>query len=143
LPYDIIDKRLRICGVKFFADGALGERTAALREPYTDDPENKGMLINSEEWFINMFTKAHANGIQTATHSIGDLASEVILRALYTSYANLGIKQGIYRDRIEHCQVLSPDLIENFKRQNIIASIQFSFWTSDKAWAEKRLGKRD
>jgi len=46
--------------VKFFADGALGERTAALREPYTDDPENKGMLINSEEWFINMFTKAHA-----------------------------------------------------------------------------------
>lgn len=140
-PYDVIDRWLRICGVKFFADGALGERTAALREPYADDLENKGMLINSEDWFINMFTRAHSNGIQTATHSIGDLASEIILSANYISYRNLGKKLGTYRDRIEHCQVLSPDLIERFKKQNMLASIQFSFWSSDKAWAEKRLGK--
>lgn len=140
LPYDIIPQRLRICGVKFFADGGLGERTAALKEPYNDDPDNSGILIKPEEWFIDMFIKAHSNGIQTATHAIGDLASEIILKANYISYTKLNKKQGLYRDRIEHCQVLSPALIDKFKRQNMIASIQFSFWSSDKSWAEERLG---
>jgi hypothetical protein len=139
-PYDVIPQRLRICGIKFFADGALGERTAALKQPYSDDPKNLGMLIKPESWFIDMFTKAHAHGIQTATHAIGDLASEVILKANYISYLKLGKRQGLYRDRIEHCQVLSPTLIDKFSRQNIIASIQFSFWSSDKAWAKERLG---
>ena len=139
-PYDVIPQRLRICGVKFFADGALGERTAALKQPYSDDPENFGMLIKPENWFVNMFTKAHSHGIQTATHAIGDLATEVILKANYISYLKLGKRQGLYRDRIEHCQVLSPPLIAKFSKQNIIASIQFSFWSSDKFWAEERLG---
>jgi len=85
-PYDVIPQRLRICGIKFFADGALGERTAALKQPYSDDPKNLGMLIKPESWFIDMFTKAHAHSIQTATHAIGDLATEVILKANYISY---------------------------------------------------------
>jgi predicted amidohydrolase YtcJ len=139
-PYEIIPKHLRICGVKFFADGGLGERTAALKEPYNDDPKNSGMLMASENWFVQMFTKAHKYKLQTATHAIGDLASEVILRANYISYNKLGQKQGFYRDRIEHCQVLSPTLIEQFKIQNIIASIQFSFYSSDKSWVLNRLG---
>jgi predicted amidohydrolase YtcJ len=140
-PYDVIPQRLRICGVKFFADGGLGERTAALKEPYSDDIDNSGILIKPEEWFIDMFIKAHNNGIQTATHAIGDLASEVILKANYISYAKLNIKQGLFRDGIEHCQVLSQNLIDKFVQQNMIASIQFSFWSSDKSWVEKRLGR--
>ena len=140
-PYEIIPYHLRICGVKFFADGTLGARTAALRQPYTDDPYNSGILLHSVDWFTEMFTRAHKNGIQVCTHAIGDLAIATVLKANLISYNNIDLPPGTYRDRIEHCQIMSSEIIDEFISQQMIASIQFSFWASDRGWVMQRLGE--
>ena len=131
---------LRINGFKFFSDGALGARTAALREPYTDKPDTKGILIYSLEELTDLYTEAHRLGIQCCTHAIGDAAAEMVLEANRASYEALGIPVGTYRDRMEHCQILGPDIIKEMAEQGMIASIQFSFATSDGPWAENRVG---
>ena len=46
------DDHLRIGSVKVFMDGALGPRTAAMFDPYDDEPENKGILnVDGEQLF--------------------------------------------------------------------------------------------
>jgi hypothetical protein len=140
-PFPIESQKLRICGIKFFADGSLGGRTAALKKPYSDDSNTKGILEHDLEWFTEQFIKAHRYGLQCCTHAIGDLANEEVLKANKASYEVIGEKPGKYRDRIEHCQVLSPEIIDAYKEQELIASIQFSFATSDARWAEERVGK--
>jgi hypothetical protein len=141
-PRDIEKGRLRICGIKFYADGSLGGRTAALKEPYSDDPSNYGVLHMDAQQMTELFTKAHKAGLQCCTHAIGDRAIETVLKANRESYEVLDMSEGSLRDRIEHCQIMDEDLIEGMKRQDMIASIQFSFAASDSPWAEGRVGER-
>ena len=35
--------RLNLVGVKLYADGALGSRGAALKRPYSDQPDTRGL----------------------------------------------------------------------------------------------------
>jgi len=139
-PYDIKRGRLRICGIKFYADGSLGGRTAALREPYSDDPSNTGVLYMDKDRLADLFERAHDAGLQCCTHAIGDRAIETVLEANKVSYADASAER--MRDRIEHCQIMSEDLIQKMKDQGMIASIQFSFAASDSLWAKERVGDR-
>jgi hypothetical protein len=135
-----ISPKLRICGIKFFADGSLGGRTAALTKPYSDDPSTSGILAHDLDWFVESFTKAHLNGLQCCTHAIGDRANEIVLEANLRSYERIGEEPGKYRDRIEHCSMLSPDIAKGYLEQGMIASIQFSFASSKAGWVYDRIG---
>jgi len=134
-PYVIQKERLRICGIKLYADGSLGGRTAALREPYSDDPSNYGVLYMNRSQLAELFKKAHSAGLQCCTHAIGDRAIETVLEAISCSPERL-------RDRIEHCQIMGEDLVQKMREQNMIASIQLSFANSDSPWAADRVGER-
>jgi len=134
------NKWLKITGIKFFADGALSTRSAALREPYSDEPGASGILEHDVEDLTKKYTKAHKAGLKCATHAIGDLGIEVVLEANRKSYEKLGLEPGKYRDSIEHSSVLGPDLIEEYAKQNMIASIQLSFAVTDHSFAGSRLG---
>ena len=140
--YEIKKDRLRVCGIKFYADGSLGGRTAALNQPYSDDPQNRGVLIMEVEELKELFDIAHTSGFQCCTHAIGDRAIEVVLEANRRSYESSGLETGIFRDRIEHCQITDGEIIEEIREQNMIASIQFSFAASDSPWAAERVGER-
>ncbi len=140
-PYDIKRERLRICGIKFYADGSLGGRTAALREPYSDDPQNTGVLYMDKDQLTDLFEKAHDAGLQCCTHAIGDEAIETVLEGNKASYADDASAERM-RDRIEHCQIMSEDILQEMKDQEMIASIQFSFAASDSPWAKERVGER-
>ena len=139
-PHTIYDSKLRICGVKFFCDGLLSERGAALKEPYSDKPDTRGFFRSDLEWLTDKFTKAHRQGLQCCTHAIGDLANEVVLKANKTSYEEIKEEPGRYRDRIEHCDMLPPEIIDAYKDQRMIASIQFSFASSYARWVKYRVG---
>lgn len=141
-PYDIVEERLRVCGIKFFADGSLGGRTAALIEPYSDDPSTRGLLPMDVQQLTEAFTKAHNLCLQCCTHAIGDRAIKTVLEANEESYKLLNLNPGTFRDRIEHCQIMNEELINAMKEQDMIASIQFSFATSDSPWAAERVGER-
>lgn len=130
--------RLAMQGVKFYMDGALGSRGAALVDDYSDDPGNRGLLVTAPEAYEAAVRKAGSCGVQVATHAIGDRGNQLVL----DTYARvLGPGQdGTHRWRIEHAQVVALDDIERFASLGVIASMQPTHATSDMPWAEDRVG---
>ncbi|MCP5475457.1 MAG: amidohydrolase [Rhodanobacteraceae bacterium] len=129
--------RLSMRAVKLYADGALGSRGAALLADYSDEPGNRGLLIQSPEHLREIIDKAAACGVQPAVHAIGDRANREVLDA----YAGLTAKQRkALRPRIEHAQVVAMDDIPRFAELGVIASMQPTHATSDMPWAGDRVG---
>ncbi|MEM3874094.1 MAG: amidohydrolase [Candidatus Bathyarchaeia archaeon] len=131
------NEMVRLGFIKILADGSLGARTAALKQPYTDKPETSGMLIYSQRRLNRLVLKAHRAGWQLAVHAIGDKAIESVLKAF--SKALKSFPREDHRHRIEHCSVLNPWLIKRMKRLGLIASVQPHFIVSD-FWVVDRVG---
>ncbi|MEN1971008.1 amidohydrolase family protein [Luteimonas sp. MJ204] len=131
--------RLDMRGVKLMIDGALGSRGAALIEDYSDDPGNRGLLVQSEEDFEAAVRRAHGCGLQVATHAIGDRGNRVVLD-VYGRVLGDGAA-GDHRWRVEHAQVMAPGDIARFAGLHLIASMQPTHATSDMGWAGERLGE--
>ena len=132
--------RLSIRAVKMFADGALGSRGAALLAPYSDDPNNVGLLRTTQSHIEDVTRRALARGFQVCVHAIGDRGNRMVLDAY--ERALQAAPPGDYRLRIEHAQVLSATDIARFKPLGIIPSMQSSHQISDMGWAQERLGAR-
>ncbi len=126
--------RLNVRSFKFFGDGALGSRGAAMREPYSDKPNHYGALVNTLETLKNTAERIADSDFQMNTHAIGDSANHIMLQ----TYAAVLKDKKDRRWRIEHAQIISPEDFEFFK--NIIPSIQPTHATSDMYWAEDRVG---
>ncbi len=137
-PYRHPDGRLRMAGVKFYADGALGSRGAALVEPYSDDRPNRGILVTTPDALVAGMRKARKCGIQVATHAIGDRANRMVLEDYALVLSNAA--RSDHRWRIEHAQVVSLTDIPMFEELRVVASMQPTHATSDMPWAEARLG---
>ncbi|MFL6753266.1 MAG: amidohydrolase [Sphingomicrobium sp.] len=129
--------RLRMAGIKFYADGALGSRGAWLKKPYADKPDTRGLQFHSDAEMLNLADRAAAAGFQVATHAIGDAANAQIISV----YEQLHRKYpGNRRWRIEHFQIVDPADIPRIATAGIVASMQPTHQTSDRLMAEKRLG---
>ncbi len=134
------DDYFRIGSVKLFTDGSLGGRTAALEEPYSDDPTTSGILVNSEETIKEWVYLAHILGMQVAIHAIGDRALRISLEAINDAQSRL--PKSDPRHRIVHAQILSPNLISEMKRLGVVADVQPKFITTDMRWAQDHVGWR-
>ncbi len=137
----VVKPRLRVGSIKVYADGALGSRGAALRSPYSDDPDHYGAIITPMKDLVTLSQRALASGFQINTHAIGDSANVSVLRVYQKalSSANNNDANDV-RWRIEHAQVVPPEYFEVFSK-NIIPSVQPTHATSDMYWVEERLGK--
>ncbi|HEY6842654.1 MAG TPA: amidohydrolase [Thermoanaerobaculia bacterium] len=129
--------KLRIGGLKGFADGSLGSSTAAFCEPFTDDPKNRGfeMAPMADGRMKNAVAGANAHNLQIAIHAIGDRANDDVLK-IYESIPN----ERERRFRIEHAQHLNPDLIKRFAADRVVASMQPYHAIDDGRWAEAKIG---
>lgn len=130
--------RLRMGGMKLYADGALGSRGAWLKQPYSDKQDTRGLQFLKDEELRKTADEAAKRGYQIAVHAIGDAANAQVL-ATY-EWLNQRYK-GDRRWRIEHAQVVDPADIPRFSRAKVIASMQPTHQTSDRLMAEARLGK--
>lgn len=130
--------RLRLQGVKIYADGALGSRGAWLLAPYSDEPSAKGLQFLDDAKMKNLFSRANFLGYQVAVHAIGDAANRQALDSFAEIRPTYGDK---FRNRIEHAQIIAPEDIKRFAELKIIASVQPTHATSDKAMAGDRLGE--
>jgi len=130
--------RLTVRSFKIYADGALGSRGAWLLEPYSDDPQNRGLLLQDTSYYHLWAKRCRENGFQLNVHAIGDAANELML----TVFAQYNEKKNDLRWRIEHAQVLAEKDIDMFGNYGIIPSVQTTHATSDMNWAEERLGDR-
>ena len=129
------DGRLTIRAVKMYADGALGSRGAALLAPYSDDPQNSGLIISTVEHMTDVARRAKAAGFQVNTHAIGDAAVHHVI----DEYEAAGAAPQD-RFRIEHFQIVPPGDFARIAHDGIIASMQPTHATSDMPWAEQRVG---
>jgi hypothetical protein len=133
----LYDGRLRMVGVKLFADGALGSRGAWLKQPYTDMPSTRGLQFMDDAKLKNLMSRAAMDGFQVAVHAIGDAANAQVLDAieeLAQTYT------GDRRWRIEHAQIIDAADLPRFAKYGTIASMQPTHATSDHLMAIKRLG---
>ncbi len=128
--------RLTVRAIKLYADGALGSRGACLRQPYTDRPDTRGLLLLSPAELERVLTLIAKSGFQANTHCIGDSANHLILDL----YGKLLKTKNERRWRIEHAQVVSRDEVYKFGQFSIIPSVQPTHATSDMYWATERLG---
>lgn len=133
-PY--VTDKLSVRTIKIYADGALGSRGACMLEPYTDDPKNYGLMIETEDYYREICKKAFENNFQMATHAIGDSANRVMLRI----YGEVLQRENDRRWRIEHSQIIAPEDFNLFGKYSIIPSIQPTHATSDMYWADERVG---
>lgn len=129
--------KLRLGGVKLFADGALGSRGALLKADYADAPGQKGLMITGDAALKNSMSHAAMNDFQVAVHAIGDAANAEVLGAIEEMRETY---KGDRRWRIEHAQVVDPPDMVRFGRAGVVASMQPVHQTSDRVMAEARLG---
>jgi predicted amidohydrolase YtcJ len=133
-----IDPWLKTGALKFVADGALGSRTAAMREPYSDDAKTTGILIMEPDKLKTLAIERDKAGFQINIHAIGDRTNHVVLDVFEAVAKANGRRDR--RDRIEHAQVIAPDDLPRFAQLKVIASMQPSHQTTDMRWAESRVG---
>ncbi|GAB1342543.1 amidohydrolase [Gemmatimonas sp.] len=124
--------------VKLYADGAMGSRGAALLEPYSDDPNNNGLLLSAPAHIQDVAERGLAAGFQINTHAIGDRGNRVVLDAYEKAFGK--VPRANHRFRVEHAQILHQDDIPRFAQLGVIPSMQASHQTSDMYWIGKRLG---
>jgi predicted amidohydrolase YtcJ len=135
--------------LKGFMDGSLGGHTAALLQPYADDPNNSGLPRYDPDKLDAMTKERVLAGFQIGFHAIGDKGVQMALDAFSeaeTSAKDAHVKAADggndYRLRIEHAQVTTPAQIARFKELKIVASMQPSHVLSDMRWAQARLGPK-
>jgi predicted amidohydrolase YtcJ len=134
---------LWIGSVKAFMDGALGPRTAAMLEPYENEPSNKGILNMDGEELFEHARKAADVGLSMTVHAIGDKANHEVLNA-YEQLREYETKNNLphLRHRLEHVQIIHPDDAPRLAKLNVIASMQPIHATSDMFAADKLWGQR-
>jgi predicted amidohydrolase YtcJ len=129
---------VRFHGWKDFSDGSLGGHTAALHQPYADQPDNRGMITLEQGRAIEMGQASLDLGGMVAIHAIGDRANDLVLDIM-SDLISGGADPA--RLRVEHASLLSDRAIHRFADLQVTASVQPAFIDSDAPWIEKRLGE--
>ncbi|NLW50466.1 MAG: amidohydrolase [Candidatus Brocadiaceae bacterium] len=141
LPTGLGSRFVCMGGIKVFADGSVGARTAALREPYADDPSTAGGLVCTPEALGERVRAAHQHGLQLAVHAIGDRAVDVVVDALRRAIESAPDRD--HRHRIEHCELPDRAAVDALAALGVIASVQPNFigeWGRAGGMYEERLG---
>ncbi|WP_045233594.1 amidohydrolase, partial [Deinococcus pimensis] len=120
--YGGLGGRVRVGGVKFFADGALGSRTAWLGAPGFADGSGTGMPLHSPDLIRERAREALELGLTPVTHAIGDEANRRVLD-VYEELPPLARARGV-RLRLEHAQHLRREDVPRFGALGVTASVQ-------------------
>lgn len=120
LAHGFTHPRLRLGGIKLVADGSIQGHTAALRDPYHDQPGYRGLRVLEPPELAARVAAAHARGWQVAVHGNGDAAIDGILDAYAMALADR--PRADHRHRIEHCQAVRPDQLDRMAALGIHAS---------------------
>ncbi len=132
------DDMLHFGGLKLFADGALGARTAALFAPYEEEPDNVGLLTLEPERLYEIARMAATGGLAMAIHAIGDRANHIVLDALEA----VRELNPTLRHRIEHVQMITEEDQHRLARNGVVASMQPTHAIHDMPMSERYWGER-
>jgi hypothetical protein len=117
--------RLHLGGVKLYADGSIGARTAALREPYADRPD-AGRLLYTDAELLRLFEQCRAHELPVAVHAIGDAAIAQVVATAEAIVARRGLPSHGWAS-IEHAELLDAELLERAVAARLRFSMQPNF----------------
>ena len=124
---------------KLFIDGNFGGRTAAMLEPYADDPSTNGITNWTQGQLNAMFQEAYDRDIQIGVHVIGDRAADMLTTAIeHVYYPN---PKPDPRFRMIHMNVVNEDIIARIKKLPVVLDIQPMFIHTDMPWMLVRMGE--
>ncbi|MCP4723637.1 MAG: amidohydrolase [bacterium] len=132
------DHFLSVKSIKLFFDGALGSRGAAFFDPYTDDPDNNGLLRVTPDYIYRVSKAALEVGMGVNTHCIGVRGNRLCIDAYEKALLENPTED--HRFRIEHAQIVRDEDIQKFKELDIIPAMQPTHCTSDMYFVEDRVG---
>ena len=133
------DENFKIGPLKLLIDGSLGARTAALVEPYSDDPENKGIIMLEQDELDKLVDLSSKNNSHVVIHGIGDRAINIALESFEKTLRANPNKD--HRHGLVHCQITNETLLNKLKELDIIAYIQPIFLDYDWKIVRDRVGK--
>lgn len=133
---------VKICGLKTFLDGAISARTAAVSEPYLNRKDFYGVFSTTKESARRSILEACREGYRISIHANGDRAIDMcldIMEEVHEKYDRTSM-----RDRIIHCTVVNPRIVERIKRLGVLPTIfgAYAYYHGDKlipAFGEDRL----
>ena len=119
--------------IKTYADGSLGGQTAKVSTPYADG-EGRGEWVTDPETLQALVKRVDDEGLQMATHAIGDEAITAVLDAYENTSGT--------RHRIEHAEVLTDELVARLATADVVVSAQPNFhkWAAPSGLYARRLG---
>ena len=120
---------------KIWTDGGLGASTAALLEPYADNPSNSGVMQMTRSEIDSTLVLLKEHGFRVEAHAIGDRAATELIDAFEK------LMPGSQRPVLTHCQFLNRDLVDRMSRSGIIANVQPQFVPSDLPIIKSRVGE--
>ncbi|CAN5663829.1 amidohydrolase [soil metagenome] len=132
------DDWLRIGALKGYMDGSLGSHTAAFLEPFTDAPDDRGLLVNTPENLYAWTKGADGAGLHVLVHAIGDRAIRLQLDVFERVAGENDPRDR--RFRIEHAQHIATPDIQRFAQLRVIPSMQPYHAIDDGRWADKVIG---
>ncbi|MET1052539.1 MAG: amidohydrolase family protein [Mycetocola sp.] len=117
---------LEVGSFKVITDGSLNTRTAYCVDPYPGSTSH-GLLNVPPDELGPLMARAHAAGLESAVHAIGDRANSLALDAFEATGS---------RGSIEHAQLLSPQDVGRFAALGVTASVQPEHAMDDRDVAE-------
>jgi predicted amidohydrolase YtcJ len=130
---------LTVRGIKLFADGSSGARSACLLEDYSDRQGHKGIPRYTGEDLHNAIRDARLNGFQLSIHVNGDASVDQVLDAYTKVLDELPLADNRYR--LEHYQLITKEQLDRTVAYKFIPSMQSVQCTSDRLMLEERYGK--
>jgi len=116
---------LNIQGLKYMLDGAVGGRTAAVRDPFEGEKDNTGILYMEQETINNHVSTAIENDLRVSIHAIGERAMDMAVKSITQAASKEKNKQ--LRNRIEHCALATEEHMHQMKEHEIIAASSIGF----------------
>lgn len=110
------DEWIRIGGIKAFADGAVAGRSCAVEQPFEDDSNDRGVLTIHRTFLTELAERATRHGLPLAVHANGERAIEMVLDVLEA----LPLQNPPLRHRIEHCSIVTPELVRRIAALDVI-----------------------
>lgn len=129
-----------------FVDGALGSRTAALHEPYADDPDTRGARYLDADQIAEHLVACTLAGVQGGFHVIGDAAVAAVVDGFARAEKRLGadvLRAG--RHRLEHLEMIDADQAARLADHGVVASVQplfDAYWGGPRGMYDRRVGAR-
>lgn len=139
------DGWLKICGLKGFVDGIMGNSTARFRQPYRHRPETRGQwraMMEPSGNLERLLRLADSAGLTPQVHAIGDLAVDTLLDFFQQVVEARPGRRRERRFRVIHAQVVEPDDFLRFGALGLVAEVQPYHAIDDMRWMEERIGER-